>query len=296
MTAQGPAPRPRPTQVTLLGTGRMGTVIARKVAEAGFPLRLWNRTLERARAIGVGEVAATPAEAVRGSEVVLSILYDPASVREVYASLTGSPGQVFVEMSTAGAEVVEELARRLGEAGAQVLAAPILGTTTAIEQGSAIVLVGGERSAFERAREVLDTFGQPEHVGGRGEAAGLKLVANAMLGGCSLLAAELLSLAARAGLDREKAFRALCRIMPMLQVRRRSYLERVHEPPMFTLDGLVKDLTLALDLGRAAGAPLPVLALVRELCAEAALDHGRREMSAVIERYHAPGAKAESGT
>ena len=117
-----------------------------------------------------------------------------------------------------------------------------------------------------------------------------------MLGGCSLLAAELLSLAARAGLDREKAFGTLSRVMPMLQVRRRSYLERVHEPPMFTLDGLVKDLTLALDLGRAAGAPLPIVALVRELCAEAALDHGHREMSVVIERYLAAGTKAEKGT
>jgi 3-hydroxyisobutyrate dehydrogenase len=293
---QGPAPASRTTRVALLGTGRMGSIIARKVAEAGFPLRLWNRTLERAKALGVGEVGETPLEAVREAEVVLSVLYGPASVRQVYAALTGSPGQVFVEMSTAGAEVVEELASRLGAAGAEVLAAPILGTTTAIDQGNALLLVGGKRDAFERVREVLVTFGQPEYVGGRRDAAGLKLVANAMLGGCSLLAAELLSLAARAGLDREKAFGTLSRVMPMLQVRRRSYLERVHEPPMFTLDGLVKDLTLALDLGRAAGAPLPIVALVRELCAEAALDHGHREMSVVIERYLAAGTKAEKGT
>ncbi|HZV48336.1 MAG TPA: NAD(P)-dependent oxidoreductase [Candidatus Dormibacteraeota bacterium] len=289
MTGGEPTPAQDTTRVALLGTGRMGTAIARKVAAAGYPLRLWNRTPERARAVGVGEVAATPREAVAGAGVVLSVLYDPASVRQVYASLAGSPGQVFVEMSTVGPEVAEELAPRLAEGGAELLAAPILGTTTAIEQGGALVLVGGEAGAFERAREVLAAFAQPEHVGGRRDAAGLKLVANAMLGGGSLLAAELLSLAVRAGLNREDAFRLLARIMPALQVRRRSYLERVHEPPMFTLDGLVKDLTLALDLGRASRAPLPVTALARELYAEAALDHGHREMSAVIERYLVPG-------
>ncbi|HZU17211.1 MAG TPA: NAD(P)-dependent oxidoreductase [Candidatus Dormibacteraeota bacterium] len=290
---QDPLPTPSTTRVALLGTGRMGSVIARKVAAAGFPLRLWNRTPERARAVGVGEVARTPGEAVAEAEVVLSVLYGPDAVRQVYGALTGSRGQVYVEMSTAGPAVAEELAARLAESGAELLVAPILGTPLAVEQGSALVLAGGEDGAFERAREVLAAFGQPEHVGGRGDAAGLKLVVNAMLGGCNLLAAELLSLAARAGLDREAAFRLLCRLVPGLQVRRRSYLEGVHEPPLFTLDGLVKDLTLALDLGRAAGAPLPVTALARELCAEAALDHGHQEMSAVIERY--PGSGAGGG-
>ena len=82
--------------VALLGTGKMGTAIARRIEGAGFDLTLWNRTHERARAVGAGRVASTAAEAVAGADVVLSILFDTASVREVYHGLEARTGQVFV--------------------------------------------------------------------------------------------------------------------------------------------------------------------------------------------------------
>ncbi|HEY4025159.1 MAG TPA: NAD(P)-binding domain-containing protein, partial [Candidatus Dormibacteraeota bacterium] len=151
--------------VALLGTGKMGTAIARRLAAAGHDLTLWNRTRERARAVGVGRVADTAAEAAVPADVVLSILYDAASVREVYGGLDPRQGQVFVEMSTAGPEVAEELAPRLAAAGAELLAAPILGTIPAIEQATARILVGGDAAAFERVRPVLAAFGRPEMVG-----------------------------------------------------------------------------------------------------------------------------------
>ncbi len=271
--------------VALLGTGKMGAAIARRVAGAGFPLRLWNRTPDRARAVGVGEVAATAREAAAGADVVLSILFDPASVEAVYAGLEPRAGQVFVEMSTAGPEVLERLAPGLQAHGAELLAAPVVGSIPAVEQASALILVGGDAAAFERARPVLAAFGQPEPAGSRREAAALKLLNNAMLGVCSLAAAELMAAATRTGLDRDAAFRILCRSMPYLQARRRGYLEGSHDRPLFALAGMVKDLTLALDTGRRAGAAMPVTALSRELYAQAEPQHGREEMTAVIERY-----------
>jgi 3-hydroxyisobutyrate dehydrogenase-like beta-hydroxyacid dehydrogenase len=263
----------------------MGSVIARRLAAAGFGLRVWNRTAERARALGVGAVAETPTEATRGADVVLSILFGPDSVRAVYAQLEPAAGQVFCEMTTGGPEVVEELAPRIEAAGAELLAAPIVGSIPALEKGTALVLVGGSDSAFERVRSVLGAFGQPRHVGDRRQAEGLKLINNAMLGGSSLLAAELLAAASRAGLDRDVVFELLCRTMPYLEVRRRGYLDRAHQPPWFELRGMVKDLSLALQLGHRAGASMPAVALARELYQEAAQQHGHEEMTAVIERY-----------
>lgn len=273
--------------VALLGTGKMGAAIARRVAGAGFELTLWNRTPERARAVGAGVVASSPDEAVEGAEVVLSILYDAASVRQVLGGLRPRPGQVWVEMTTAGPDVVEELARRLAGAGAELVHAPIVGSIPAVEQGTALILAGGGPEAFERAGPVLAAFGQPEHVGSRREAAGLKLLSNAMLGICSLAAAELLAAGRLAGLDQEATFRLLTRLVPYLQARRRGYLERSHDQPMFELAGIVKDLGLALDLGRQAGAAMPATALSRELYALAVPAHGREEMTAVIEEYPA---------
>ncbi len=272
-------------RVALLGTGKMGAAIARRLAAAGFELVLWNRTRERAEAVGLGTVATTAAEAAAAVEVVLSILFGPEAAREVYGSLHPQPGQVFVEMSTAGPDVLDELAGRLSQAGADLLAAPIVGTTLVIEQSAAMILVGGDLAAFERVRPILQAFGRPEHVGDRRQAAILKLINNAMFGTASLLAAELMAAATRAGVDPEAAFRILSRTMPYLEARRRGYLQHSHENPMFELAGMVKDLELAQDLGHRAGAAVPVVSLARELYALAEPEHGREEMTAVIEIY-----------
>ena len=271
--------------VALLGTGKMGAAVARRLAGAGFVPILWNRTAERARAVGVGTVAATAADAASGADVVLSSLYDAASVREVYAGLRPRSGQLLVEMSTAGPDVLDEIAGPIAAAGAELLAAPIVGSTPAIEQGTALILVGGDAAAFERVRPVLGAFGQPEAAGTRADVAKLKLLNNAMLHVCGLAAAELMAAARRADVDPNAALRLLSRLMPYLQARKRGYLERSHDNPTFQLSGAIKDQSLALELGRAHGAAMPLLGLSRELYALAEPEHGAKELTAVIEAY-----------
>lgn len=276
-------------RVALLGTGKMGSAIARRIAQQGHELTLWNRTRQRAEAVGVGRVANSPGEAAAGAEVVLSIVFDAGAVGSLYAQLEPKPGQVFVEMSTAGPTVPEQIAPRIEAAGASLLAAPIVGSIPAIDDGSAALLVGGDPAVLERARQVLEAFGRPEHVGSRTDAASLKLIANAMLGNVVLAAAELMSTAAAAGLPEETAFWLLTRIVPYLTVRRRGLLEHDHDNPIFELRGIRKDLDLMLEAGHGAGASLPLAALARELYAAAEPTRGNQEMTAVIERYRNAG-------
>jgi 3-hydroxyisobutyrate dehydrogenase-like beta-hydroxyacid dehydrogenase len=188
---------------------------------------------------------------------------------------------VFVEMSTAGPDVVEALAARFPH----LVAAPILGSVPAIEQGTALILVGGAAADIERAQPLLQAFGQPQPAGTRRQAAALKLVNNAFLAAYSLAAAELMVAAEHAGLDREAAFTILQRSVPYLQARKSSYTERRHTPAMFFLRDMVKDVDLALGVFHAGGAATPVLALTREIYASAAPKHGEEELSAVIEAY-----------
>jgi len=270
--------------VALLGTGKMGAAIARRLAAAGHDLVLWNRTPERARELGVGRVAGSVEEAVAGAEIVMSIVYDARAVLEVLGPVRPE-GQLFVEMSTAGSDVEEQLAERLEREGSRLLTAPILGSVPAIEQGGALILAGGDPEAFEMARPVQDAFGQPEYVGSRRAAASLKLLNNAMLGVVNLAAAELLAAGEREGLDSRTLFRLLTRMVPYLQARSRSLLDRDHSAPMFDLDAIVKDLDLALGAGHAGGAAMPVAAQARELYGLAADQHGREEMTAVIELF-----------
>ncbi|HEX4216114.1 MAG TPA: NAD(P)-dependent oxidoreductase [Candidatus Dormibacteraeota bacterium] len=272
-------------RVTLLGTGRMGTAIARRIAAAGHELRLWNRTRRRADEVGAGEVFESPADAADGADVVLSILFDATAVGQVYAALAPRPGQVLVDMSTAGPHLPEQLAQQVREAGADFLQAPIVGSIPAIDSASAMILVGGDEAVLERVTGVLEAFGQPRHVGTPAQAASLKLINNAMLGAVSAFTAEMLAAADREGLDAETTFGLLSRMVPYLSARRRGYIERSHDNPMFELRAMRKDLDLALDAGHEAGAALPLLASVRELFAMAEPAHADEEITGLIEEY-----------
>ena len=277
-----------PVKVAFLGTGKMGAAMARRVAAAGHEVLLWNRTASRASAVGAGTVMATPADAVGGAEVVLIALTGPDAVEPVIDQvLPGAAGRVFVDTTTAGARVLERCGPRLEERGAWLIAAPVLGSVPAVEAGRLLVLVGedADPAAFERARPVLESMGEVTRFPTSRDAVAIKLLVNSMLFVSSLAAAELVAIGTRSGVARKDTFGVLTRLAPHLAARSSSYLESVHEPVNFRLADAVKDLDLALEHFRGAGASMPVTALTRELYAELVGAYGDAEMSAVIERY-----------
>jgi 3-hydroxyisobutyrate dehydrogenase-like beta-hydroxyacid dehydrogenase len=278
-------------KVAILGTGKMGGAMAKRLHDSGFELVLWNRTRSRAEDLGFGKVAGTPAEAASGVDVVISILTGPEALRDVYLSGAGAvqaaSGQVYLEMSTAGPSAVAEVAEVVEARGAEVVDAPVLGSIPAVEGGSLLILCGGSQEAIERARPVLDALGQVQHVGPLGSGARLKLVANSMLAGISALSAELLAAGTAAGLPKEQIFPVLVRMVPYLKARERGYLEDVHEPVLFRLRDMVKDLDLALEMFEDADSDAPVLEEVREVFDEAAEEVGDLDLSAITRRYAA---------
>src|SRR3954466_11880251 len=122
---------PQPT-VALLGTGTMGAGMARNIAAAGFPLRVWNRTPDRARPLAdVGAtVAETPADAVRGADVVLTMVFDGDSVEStITAAREGlAPGTVWLQQSTVGVEGTDRLGAPPRGLRPAFLPRPVLGT------------------------------------------------------------------------------------------------------------------------------------------------------------------------
>jgi 3-hydroxyisobutyrate dehydrogenase-like beta-hydroxyacid dehydrogenase len=249
------------TRVALLGTGKMGTQIARRLVAAGYDLVLWNRTRARAEAVGVGSIAATPSDAAKGADFLVSILTDAVAIRNSYVGIAPEPRQVIIEMSTAGPEVVEELANRFSH----VIAAPILGSASAVEAGNALVYCGGLEADFKAAKPVLSAFGEPQLVGSRQEAIALKLLNNAMFGLASAVVAEMQTAGEAAGLDPDRVFAILKRTLVYLQVLRANNKENAGTLPGPLQRLLMKDLDLALSFYRSAGASTPLLGLAREL-------------------------------
>jgi 3-hydroxyisobutyrate dehydrogenase-like beta-hydroxyacid dehydrogenase len=188
-------------------------------------------------------------------------------------------------MSTSGTAFLEEIEPQLRARGSGIIDAPILGAPTAVLQGGAAILVGGATADQDRARPVLEMLGEVRSVGPLGSGARLKLVANSMLAAITLAAAELQVAGEAAGLDQNQVFWALARLAPGLETRRAGYLDRRHEPTLFAVQDLLKDLDLALELFRPSTAQAPLTTVVRRLVSEAAAGAGELDITAVIDRY-----------
>ena len=284
-------------RVALLGTGKMGGAMARRLTSEGHELTLWNRTRERAEALGVGKVAATPAEAVEAAEIVISMLTDANAVRATYlgeggASSAAKERQVFVEMSTAGPDVSREIAPAIERAGAQLVEAPVMGSIPAIESGKLFILAAGDETGIERARPVLEALGEIRRVGDLGSAAALKLVANSMVAGVSALAAELQSAGTAAGLNAEDVFTVISRMAPALNMRKAGFVEHRYEPVTFSLRDALKDVRMALELYGRSGSTTPLTRTIEALYERAAKTAGGLDISAITSLYERePAAK-----
>lgn len=276
-------------RIAILGTGKMGSAIADRLADGGFELTLWNRTRERAAALGVGSVADTPAAAVRGVDMVISNLTGPEAVLSTYLGPNGAvsegAGRLFIEMSTAGPDILPSLAAAVASARGRLVDAPIVGAPPAMRAGQATILVGGDDVDVGLADPVLSALGTVRHVGPLGSGARLKLVANSMLADVVLAAAELQVAGERAGLQPDDVFWVLERMAPLLAARRNGIVENRHEPTRFALRDLRKDLDLALELFEPCEIRTPMTAQARKLVAAAASRYGDLDITAVERPY-----------
>jgi 3-hydroxyisobutyrate dehydrogenase len=273
------------TTVAIVGTGKMGGAMARRLASAGFDITLWNRSATRAEELHLGRVAASPAEAVRGADIVISSLTNDAAVRDVYLGengvLSAAAGGLVVDTSTAGPDIAEEIGRAAQAKGIRFLDAPVVGSVPAIESGKLLILAGGDEADADQARQVLEHLGDVLYVGERADAQRLKLVANSMLGITSAAAAELLAAGSAVGLDPARVFSILVRFAPGLAARERGFLHDQHTPTMFAVRDLVKDLDLALGTFGEHGQRTPLVAEARELYGEAMGDSADLDISAI---------------
>lgn len=247
-------------RVAYLGMGRMGAAMAGTLRREGFDVVVWNRTREKAEEVAERsgtEVAETAAEAVGSAEIVLSSLADDAAVEDVYvgsggvASALGS-GAIVLEMSTIAPETVLRLREPIEDAGATLLDAPVSGSVSLAEAGTLTIMVGGDETAVERARPVLEAMSAKlMHVGELGGGATMKLAVNAVVHALDVALSEALVLAERAGVERASAydvFAGSAVAAPFVLYKQEAFLKPDEAPVAFSLDLVAKDLDLILDL------------------------------------------------
>jgi 3-hydroxyisobutyrate dehydrogenase len=285
---------PMPT-VALLGTGIMGNGIARNILRAGLPLRVWNRTLSKAAPLEAegAVLAGTPADAVKGADVIVTMLADgPAVLDAMTAASEGlARGQVWAQTSTVGVEALEPLVSFAYERGLVFIDSPVQGTRQPAESGDLLVYATepapeGPDPARARAHAqiVFDAIGRktvwlPEV----GDASRLKLVANNWVLAVTAAVGETIAFAQRIGVDPQlwlDTVRGGVMDNAYMQIKAAAILNEDFEPN-FTVTLAGKDAQLIVDAGNAAGVRMDVAeAGAARMRRAAAQGHGEEDMAA----------------
>jgi 3-hydroxyisobutyrate dehydrogenase len=258
--------------IALLGIGRMGRAISERLLDQGHRLRVWNRSPAKTEPLVArgAKAAPTPADAVAGSEVVLSLLTDAAAIATVYDGPNGAlsgpvAGKLFVEMSTVRPETELALARRVRERGAALIECPVGGTVGPARDGKLLGLVGGEAADVARARPLLEQMcRRVEHVGPVGAGASMKLAINLPLLVYWEALAEALTIARTAGLDPARLMDIMADTSgapSILKLRGGAIASALAGtnlgPAHFNIDTIRKDLRTMIEEARSLGAALP---------------------------------------
>ncbi|KEF05825.1 MULTISPECIES: NAD(P)-dependent oxidoreductase [Streptomyces] len=254
---------PDKTSVAVLGTGIMGSAMARNLAGAGLDVRAWNRTRAKAEPLAADgvRVVDTPAEAVDGADAVLTVLLDGPAVLDAMRQSTPAlrAKTLWLQMSTVGADGVDPLAAFAREHGLDLVDAPVLGTKEPAEKGLLTVLAAGPQEVRDRAGRILDVVGQRTLWLGEDAAAGtasrLKLAVNSWVLTVINGTGEALALAQGLGVDPRALLDAVAGgplDLPYLRMKSELILSGDY-PASFTVSAARKDARLIAEAAERAG-------------------------------------------
>ena len=261
--------------IGFIGLGIMGRPMARNLLKAGYPLVVHSRSRgpvdEIARA--GAKVGSSPRDVAAQSDVLITMLPNSPDVELVALGRDGiiegaRPGLLFVDMSTISPIVSKKVGEALAAKSVKMLDAPVSGGEKGAIDGALSIMVGGDKAVFDAVLPIFQAMGKTiTHLGPLGFGGFTKL-ANQIIVAVNLTAlAEALTLARKAGLDRDLTLTALAGGLAgskCLDQKKPNYLADAYNPG-FKIDLHFKDLGLIMESARALGVPLPTTAVVQEL-------------------------------
>ncbi len=277
-------------RIAFAGMGTMGSAMSANLRKAGFEVTVWNRTPGRAAdVVALGAVeAATAADAARDATVALTCVSDTPDVEAVLFGAGGiveglAAGSLVIDVSTISPGATRAFAARLRERGIGFVDAPVSGGSEGARKGTLTIFVGGEPEDVERARPVLAAMGTTiTHFGPAGAGQAVKAVNQVMIAGVYLAVAEGMVLAMKAGLDPVATAQALGGgVAGSWILANRSGKMIANDYPLGFRTALhLKDLGIAMELGKETGTVLPLAALAAQLEAGlVARGYGDEDMS-----------------
>lgn len=282
--------------VAFIGLGVMGYPMAGHLAAAGYKVKVFNRTADKAIAWAdkhEGEAAASIADAVTNAEFVLTCVGADPDLREIYHGPEGiianaPPGATLIDHTTASASVAEELAHLALEVGQAFIDAPVSGGQQGAENGKLTIMCGGVQAAFDKARPLMECFARAVSLmGPSGSGQRTKMANQIAIAGLLQGLSEAVHFAEQSGLDVAAVLDVISKgAAQSWQMENRGATMIAGEYNHgFAVNWMRKDLDICLDEARKSGASLPVAALVDQFYSDVqAMGGGRWDTSSLLER------------
>lgn len=283
-------------KVAFLGLGVMGYPMARHLSKAGYELTVYNRTKARAEqwvSENGGKLALSPRQAAKNQDMVFACVGNDNDLQEVCLGEQGAfhslePGAIFVDNTTASANLARVLYQHAIQRKAGFIDAPVSGGQAGAENGQLTVMCGGDQDPFNRAKPVIGAYAKAvTWMGESGSGQLTKMMNQICIAGLLQGLAESLKFGQNAGLDCEKALSVISKgAAQSWQMENRGHTMLQNKFDFgFAVDWMRKDFALILDEARRNGSQLPVTALVDQFYAEIqAQGGGRLDTSSLIKR------------
>jgi 3-hydroxyisobutyrate dehydrogenase-like beta-hydroxyacid dehydrogenase len=275
------------SNVAFIGLGVMGAPMAGHLAKAGHSVTVYNRTADRAAAwvaANGGKVQPTPREAALDAEIVFACVGNDDDLKQVTTGVDGAfagmdPGAIFVDHTTASADIARHLHAIAAEKQIDFLDAPVSGGQAGAEKGQLTVMVGGDEPAFAKAEPLMCHYGKAVTLMGPSGAGQLtKMVNQICIAGLVQALSEGIAFAEHAELDVAKVLDVISKgAAQSWQMENRGSTMIANKFDFgFAVDWMRKDLSIVLDEARRNGARVPVAALVDQFYAQVQANGGKR--------------------
>ena len=261
--------------VGIIGTGLLGSAIAKRIASAGHKVHAYNRTRQKAeslRKLGI-EVEDSPEELAKKCDIVITIVKDAQAIDEVSFGKNGivhekHDGLIVVDMSTISPISSKKIARKFLDSGILMIDAPVMGGPTFAENGQMIIMVGGKKETYQKCKPILDLIGEKTfHLGDNGSGHAMKLAMNSQIAILALSISEGIILAKKSGLDPITFLEVLnsTYFKTGMSVNKGPKMARGEFEPSFFLRMMQKDLDEIDYTAKEFGANMPMSKLANQI-------------------------------
>ncbi len=256
------------TPIGFVGLGFMGSRIAERLMDAGFPLHVYDRTPEKAEPLVQKKAtpAATLTDLAFHSQVIMSMLTNDEAVEDVYFAPSGiitslESGKIVLDLSSVRPETSKKVYKAVKEKGGFMLDIPVSGSTPQAESGNLIIYAGGDKEVFEGAQSLFEAIAQKWfYLGESGSGTAMKIIVNDLLGIEMVALSEAITLGEKIGLSKDTLLSVLSQtaVMPAGLQAKLENIKNNNFPRAFSTSLMLKDMANVLQEAKAQGVSVPV--------------------------------------